>query len=210
MALEYLGTVWDVGSEIVPVDAVDFELPAQNERSMYISRQALAAAPELIEAVHAQAAGEQLIALSPEPLTQLPPTAQAVQLGFGDTLHLVGWEQVKTDAALPVEVAQRVSPANWQIALYWQTPAKIEDDYTISVRPLVAGQLIMQGGEPLIQDHQPVWGAYPTSRWQFNELVRDVYALNLPHPPDAVQVVVYQATANGFENLGEQTLSLSE
>ena len=56
----------------------------------------------------------------------------------------------------------------------------------------------------------PVWGIYPTSQWQPSEIVRDVYALPLPPyvQPEAVQIVIYHATAEGFENLDVQTINL--
>ena len=124
---------------------------------------------------------------------------------------MVGWEQVKADSLLPRDVATRLQRANWQIALYWQASEELAEDYTISVRPLVEGQLITVNGEVVIQDHQPVWGTHPTSRWTPNEVVRDVYALSLPPgaTPEAAQIVVYQATATGFENLAEKTIGLS-
>ena len=55
-----------------------------------------------------------------------------------------------------------------------------------------------------------MWGAYPTSRWQPAEIVRDVYALSLPEgtTPNAVQIVVYSTTSNGFENLADVIVSL--
>jgi hypothetical protein len=88
----------------------------------------------------------------------------------------------------------------------------LNDDYTVSVRPLVGGQLITVAGENVIQDHQPVWGVYPTSRWRAGELVRDVYALRLPPDatPDAMQIVVYKPIEGSFDNLGEATLHLDE
>ena len=102
----------------------------------------------------------------------------------------------------------RVPRANWQIALYWQTSQTLSEDYTISVRPRVGEQAITVNGEALIQDHQPVWGFYPTSRWGPGIIVRDVYALSLPVGvnPDNVQIVVYKATSTGFKNLAEQTI----
>ena len=67
-------------------------------------------------------------------------------------------------------------------------------------------------GQPLIQDHQPVWNSYPTSRWSPGEVIRDDYALYLPPgeaPPDEAQIVVYRYTASGIENLGEAQLDLA-
>jgi hypothetical protein len=131
-----------------------------------------------------------------------------LDLPFGDTLKLAGWEQVATAYPLPAGVAGRLPRANWQIALYWQTSQPLPEDYTISVRPLRGGQLINVSETVLIQDHQPVWGVYPTSRWRPGEVVRDVYALSLPDglTPEAVQIVVYKTTNAGFENLAEGTI----
>jgi hypothetical protein len=69
----------------------------------------------------------------------------------------------------------------------------------------------MAGDQPAMQDHQPVWGFYPTSRWHAGEVIRDVYAFNLPGPaaPEAIQVVIYQTTEGGFENLGEHVINLN-
>jgi hypothetical protein len=213
VAVEYLGSVWGVKPDIRPISVVTGFGPGDhNIPWWYTTRRAAIISPELLQAegVHPQAAGEQLIALLSVPLTQLPSAATGLDLAFGDALQLSGWEQIKTEANLPPRVAQRLQLANWQIALYWQTSARLDTDYTISVRPLLAGQMIMNGEAAIIQDHQPVWGIYPTTRWQPNELVRDVYALALPAGviPDAIRIVVYKSTRTGFENLGEHTISL--
>ncbi len=97
--------------------------------------------------------------------------------------------------------------------MYWQAETPIEFDYTVSVRPLADEALIFdENGEPRIQDHQPVWNSYPTSRWSPGEIVRDDYVLYLPEEvvPDAAQIVVYRSTTAGFENLGEAQLDLSD
>ena len=139
-----------------------------------------------------------------------PATAQPLSLDFGGKLQLLAWEPI-SDGSNEIS-AQPGLPSNWQIALYWQPYGKVEADYTVSLRPLAAGQPLMQGNEPVMQDHQPVWGLYPTSRWRQGEIVRDVYALPLPEgvTPEAVQVVVYWITEKGFENLGEQVINFSQ
>jgi len=196
VALQYLNTVWGLGG-IFPVDAGGNGLSQAPEKAnVYVSRQALALAPAVINNRHPQAAGEQLIALFDAPRTELPETAVASDIDFGNQLNLAGWEVIETDPSVQ---------SNWQVALYWQTSTRPAEDYTISVRPLINGQLMSVDGEPAIQDHQPVWGYYPTSRWTPGEIVRDVYALTLPNEvaPTAMQVVVYRATEAGFENLGD-------
>jgi hypothetical protein len=212
VALQYLSTIWGAAPDIFPTKPGDFTPPAGQTGSLtyYISRQAVAAAPDAVRlGRYPQAAGERLIALWPEPRTELPPGATPIDLNFGDTLKLAGWERMNSMFPLPNDVAARLPRANWQIALYWQTSQPLTEDYTISVRPLVQGQVILNEGEALIQDHQPVWGVYPTSHWRPGEVVRDVYALGLPEDqePEAVQVVVYRTNGAEFENIAVQTFA---
>ncbi|MBE7471945.1 MAG: hypothetical protein DPW09_19850 [Anaerolineae bacterium] len=213
IALQYLGTVWGAAPSLTPREPGDFTTTEQTDTrsvSYYLTRRAAAAAPETINLgeKYPQAAGEQLVALWPAPRREIPATALPLNLRFGETLKLVGWEKVDPAYSLPDDVAGRLAWANWQIALYWQTSQPLEADYTISVRPLVGGQLISVNGEALIQDHQPVWGLYPTGHWRPGEIVRDVYALSLPPEvkPEAIQVVVYKTTESGFENIAEQII----
>jgi hypothetical protein len=214
VALEYLRAVWGAAEGVTPIAADHVASPAearQADQTLYVSRRGAAINPALIEAngVQPQAAGEQLIRLAQPAERQLPATAQPLTLDFGGALQLVGWELVRP-APLPAGVEQRLALADWQIALYWQATAEIDEDYTISVRPLVEGQMIKQEEEPVIQDHQPVWGFYPTSRWSPRTVVRDVYAVALPPAvtPGAVQIVVYKTTVSGFENLADRTIEL--
>jgi hypothetical protein len=90
----------------------------------------------------------------------------------------------------------------------------MNSDYTISVRPVLGGALMRNEiGQPLIQDHQPVWSSYPTSRWSPGEVIRDDYVLYLPPgtaAPNEAQIIVYRSTASGIENLGEAQLALTD
>jgi hypothetical protein len=218
VALQYLSIIWGTAPDIYPTDPGSFTPSTVGQVdtrsvSYYITRRAIATAPQTIppKGKYPQAAGEQLIRLSPHPLTELPSSAQPLNLQFGDAFKLVGWEPVKNDDDnLPEEIAARLPRANWQIALYWQTSQALGEDYTISVRPMMGGQVMTVEGKALIQDHQPVWGVYPTSRWQPDEIVRDVYALSLPPnvTPEAMQIVVYKAIGASFENLAEQTIRI--
>jgi AAA+ superfamily predicted ATPase len=84
------------------------------------------------------------------------------------------------------------------------------------VRPQQGGQPIRAAdGQPLIQDHQPVWNSYPTDRWQPGEVVRDDYVLPLAVGvvPDSAHIVIYHAAPNGqdgarFDTVGELQLAL--
>ncbi|GAB4437335.1 MAG: hypothetical protein Kow0031_19170 [Anaerolineae bacterium] len=210
VALQYLQAMWSLAGGLTLLDAAAPENAFAAE-PLLATRQALAAAPQLAaDAPFPAAMGEQLVLLGSSPLTGLPPGATPLNIPFGDSLTLAGWELLPT-APLPADAAARL-PANWRLALYWTTAAPLPADYTVSVRPLVDGQLIFSGDEPLIQDHQPVWGVYPTGRWLPGTLVRDVYALALPNgiTPQAAQVVVYHATQTGFENLADAAFPLGQ
>jgi hypothetical protein len=212
VALQYLQTVWGLAPELTLVEVESLDpLTLKEDKLGYITRQAAAiASAPLLKDFSLQAAGQQLIALYPQPLSRLPATAQPLSLDFGGKLQLLAWEPIP---GRPDELsAQSGLPPNWQIALYWQPYGEVAVDYTVSLRPLAAGQLLRQGNEPVMQDHQPVWGLYPTSRWRQGEIIRDLYALSLPEGiiPEAFQVVVYRTTENGFENLGEQVINFSQ
>jgi len=215
VAMEYLQTMEGVGTTLTLPITVPSQYPLGykteiKNQKFYVTRRALAEHPEIIQvgARYPQSAGEQLIALSTVP-RQNSPIPQRLNLDFGQKLRLIGWEQVKNDYPLPDMVAQRLSLPKWQIALYWQA-VQLDAAYTISVRPLLNGQMITRNGESLIQDHQPVWGFYPTAQWSFDEIVRDVYAIALPPKikPTEVQIVVYQVTPSGFENVAVQTIKM--
>jgi len=205
VALQYLGIVWDAAPGIYPTDispgSGEILPPPKTPAAapLFITRQAAAMAPTIFEQtpLFPQAAGEQLIALETTPRKTMPGAARQVDIDFGSALVLQGWETVSR------------SPGQWLVTLYWQAAAPPGYDFTISVRPVRQGQLIHADGEPVMMDHQPVWGFYPTSRWQTGEFVRDAYTLSLPDdsPPDAFQVVVYRATASGFENLADTMLN---
>jgi hypothetical protein len=206
VALQYLTIVWNTAANIYPADVspeTDYIArppdapPAAN---LYITRQAAKIAPAIFEqaALFPQAEGEQLISLAEMPRQKISVSAKIVDVNFGSALMLRGWE-----------VTSR-TPGQWQATLYWQTNAPIPHNYTISVRPMRQGKLIQTESQPVMQDHPPVWGFYPTNRWQPGEIVQDVYALSLPDAvtPDAFQVVVYRATDSGFENLADSIIQV--
>jgi hypothetical protein len=211
LALQYLTTIWEAQPPVVPLPLC--RLPASPASAIYLTRRAAAADPACLADQHRYAAGTTLIRAQAAPNTQLPASAHPLTVNFGSTMTLTGFEVQATPgdgdprSALP---ASRLPPT-WRLSLYWRAAAKSDVDYTISVRPLQKGALIPGGdGQPVIQDHQPVWNAYPTSRWSPGEIVRDDYGLDLPGQsvPDGVQIVVYRVTAGEFENLGEATLNL--
>jgi hypothetical protein len=215
LALQYLTHVWAAEPPVYPrplcqpdpPNLADDTQDPPGASAIYLTRHAAATDPTCLADRHRYAAGANLIQAQEIPNTLLPGTAQPVAGEFGSSLRLVGYEIQPT----PDDGLAGASIAPWHLSLYWQADLPIGFDYTVSVRPLRQGELILdQDGGPLIQDHQPVWGTYPTGRWSPGEVVRDDYVLPLPDQaiPDGVQIVVYRAIEDGFENLGEAQLDL--
>jgi len=74
-----------------------------------------------------------------------------------------------------------------ELVLYWQALANMDRDYTVFT------QLLDE--EPRIwaqDDHQPLQGAYPTSRWAPGDVIRDVYRLRVREdtPPGVYRLEV--------------------
>jgi hypothetical protein len=224
LALGYLTHIWDAEPPIdprplcqpYPSYLTENAQTSDDVSAIYLTRRAVEADPACLADQRRYAAGANLIQVWPDPNTRLPDSARPVALNYGPELTLVGFEVRPSPGTSPAgawdEGRIPQDGTGWHVSLYWQAKAAMESDYTVSVRPLRDGALIFdENGEPLIQDHQPVWNSYPTSRWSPGEIVRDDYVLYLPIKvtPDAAQIVVYRTSGTGVENLGQAELDLA-
>jgi len=216
LALGYLTNIWGAEPIIDPrplcqthsLHQIQDPQTSRDTPALYLTRRAVESDPGCLADQHRYAAGATLIRVQAVPNTQLPESARPVDLEFGPELSLLGFE-VHPSSETP---ARTQDGTLWHVSLYWRAEAPVRSDYTVSVRPLRDGALVLDAsGEPLIQDHQPVWNSYPTSRWSPGEIVRDDYVLYLPDAqvPDTARIVVYRRTETGFENLGESQLDLT-
>lgn len=197
LSLRYLGAIWGERPDVEAVGSQEAAaLLASAARPLYVTR---AAAPlltaELGADLHLSSAGQTLIRLSRTPADALPADARRLDLPAGDGLTLLGIDAPSPLAGQP-----------WPVRLYWQAQGQPQGDWSISLRPTLAGQPLTQADGEIVQQDaaHPVHGAYPTSRWQTGEVVADDYLLPLPAgaAPDGVQVVLYRRLADGsFENL---------
>lgn len=216
LALTYLREVWDAQPAVYPQPLCQPEpqRPARPVTGVYLTRQAALADPVCLADHHRYAAGAQLIRVQPSPNLGLPASARPVKSDFGTQLELIGFEAQWVAGYRPH--SQSPDTSEWRLSLYWRANAPLSVDYTVSVRPWHGGTAIRDAdGQPILQDHQPVWNAYPTSRWLPGEVVRDDYVLSLPNqtPVDAVQIVVYRPVTNEsregpFEVLGEAVIAV--
>ncbi len=205
LALGYLADIWAKRPDVRPVSSLEARrLLEQGERPLYTTR---AAAPliasEISPDAHLSSAGATLIRLRPGPWQDPPLPAHRLDADLGDGLRLLGF-QAKVQGQEPRRTLH--------VILYWQAVGRIGHDYIASVRPLRQGKPIPSASEGgiLQQDHPPVWGFYPTTRWAPGEVVRDDYVLLLPAGalPDGAMLVVYRTRPEGgFANLAILTLS---
>lgn len=61
------------------------------------------------------------------------------------------------------------------LSLYWSAPEPPPEAYTVFTHLIAADGFNRTG-----QDNQPVWGTYPTDRWQPGEQITDKYTLTVP------------------------------
>lgn len=93
------------------------------------------------------------------------PLEHLQSANFGDAIILIGW------SAQP----ELLKPGDLQLDLVWQAKRTMSRRYTAFVHlENVAGSVITQ------DDHEPRGGIYPTTRWALDEMVREVYRLQVP------------------------------
>ncbi len=114
--------------------------------------------------------------------------ARAMNINFGDRLTLHG------TGALPI-AARAGEPLDFD--LYWQPTRQLSANYRVLVG------LYDHADEPsAYTDEQPLGNAYPTSRWNVNEIVRQPVRINLPPalPPGdyRIEVTVYDAPGHAL------------
>jgi hypothetical protein len=129
-----------------------------------------------------------LIQVLQEPAHELPVTAVSITQTFEDGVGLAGYEVYTQTLG-----AHGILP----VSLYWHAQAKIEHDYSISVR------LINAQGEQVAQEdaEQPVLGSFPMTDWQAGAIIGDYYELRLPaQMPDGIYslaIVLYERQPDG-------------
>lgn len=103
----------------------------------------------------------------PEAVAALPASAQPLQVAFGQTIHLLGYE---------IEQSNIQAGDLLAVKLYWQSTAPIPQDYTVFVHLLDEHDLVIAQRNLF---HGP--GVYPTSQWHPHRPFVDRYVLRLPN-----------------------------
>jgi len=106
-----------------------------------------------------------------EKVTDIPNQRDAQ---IGDFIHLTGYQ-----------APMQVRPGNsMSVKLYWRTPTKLQERYTVFVQ-LVGAQHNPKTNGPLWAGHdsEPLDGGYPTTQWFVDTTIADTHVLTIP--PDA-------------------------
>ena len=94
------------------------------------------------------------------------PIPHETSIGVGDSIRFRGFS---------VDTADVSAGHTLPLTLYWQTTQPLAADYTVFVQMLDADGVWVAG-----YDRQPVYGYYPTTRWQPDELIADRLTIQLP------------------------------
>jgi hypothetical protein len=210
LSLQYLTLIWGQRDDLRVVITDDFlELWNSGEENLYLTRGAAAfVLPQLAGRPYLASHALQLIAVRHGPNRELPDMDERVNVDVGDNLRLLGYNQPPSTEGLVLSEGEGL-----HLAFYWQATGTMDTNYAVSARPTKDGELLFHDGELVQQDHaHPVWGYYPTSTWQQDEIVRDDYLIPIPAGVEynGVMVVVYFMTEEGFEDLGTVSFPIVE
>lgn len=128
------------------------------------------------------------VVYAPAPLESFEPHAK-----FADTFELVGWS---------LEPKELHAGTEMLLTVVWRAIQKPHARYT------TFAHLESANGDKLAQDdHEPLNGIYPTTRWADEEMVRDTYRLHLP---PAIPNGEYFLSVGWYDSLTQDRLNTSD
>jgi hypothetical protein len=214
LALDYLIQIWGIRPDLEVVSSVEAANRLQLDAPLLATWDALPTLlaelppdqeltsqsldPEWVELLHPTTAITETI---------LPEEASQVNQTLLPGLSLAAYLAEPSPTAAPVNP----HPApGLDVTLYWKLDQGVwPDRLSISVRPLAAGaQQTGIDGHIIQQDRaRPVHGLWPNRSDGLPALVADGYRLApLPTGADAIMILLYEATTDGFRNRAELVL----
>jgi len=213
LSLSYLTKIWGIRPDLKIIS--DFEALSSSVRPWYVTKSAVQALPvSQLRGYHLSTAGSTLISVATVASIGIPKSAHTVLEDFGDQLRLEAYTiQLTSSGSFQKGKAGLVNPgiSMLQVSLFWRALARMEVDYAVSVRPAKGRELLRPAGRLIQEDNRhPVWGNYPTSRWEKGEVVRDDYVLPLPGGLsfDALMILVYYDADGSLRELDTAWISL--
>jgi len=176
----------DGGSRLITLPSTFIELP----KSWWRAR---------IGGAYLTSAGLGLVEISARPTLTLSDVPPDMPVYLGDGIRLLAREVKPMDGAL-------------RVTLYWQATQTPSQNYSVLVHLSDKAQIAAPGDIIAQADSQnPVYGWYPTTKWEAGEIVREDYDLSVPpgKTPRLLAVGLYTRDAAGaFHNLGVVTLPM--
>lgn len=215
LALQYLSAIWPVRPDIQVVDspaATRLLAAGQPVYSTWEAAPTLRAelSPTLV--ISQQALDAHWLGFYPTPKPPLVMPATRLDRAVMTDVILQGYSLTPALSS-PLATYRQPITANTQglgLTLFWGLPAGAwPEGVSISVRPQQAGQPVADGqGGAIQQDRQqPALGLNTVMA---DQPIVDPYYFAMPAEPlakvDQVQILLYRAVANGFENLAEVVL----
>jgi hypothetical protein len=152
-------------------------------------------------AIHLAAAAPGVVEISDEPIIGVDDLSDEEAVPLGDGIIL-----------LDASVEPRSDGQPLVFVLDFRATRAVSADYSVSVR--ISDRETIASREDILaqQDWEhPVFGCYPTSLWRPGEVVRDIYAVQVPEDgrPRRAELLFYERLANGeFRNLRPVAISL--
>ncbi|MGA9349061.1 MAG: DUF2142 domain-containing protein [Anaerolineae bacterium] len=110
-----------------------------------------------------------------------------LDVNFGRVMKLLGYDLSISNTQYPI--SSNLRPGDYlTITLYWQSLAKMNQDYTVFVHLLDENDLILAQRNTF-----PGLGSFPTTLWQVGDAIADTYTLVLPettYAPSSAQLEV--------------------
>jgi len=108
-------------------------------------------------------------------------------VNFGGVIELLGYDLPVTSTQYPI--SNNLKPGDsLTVTLYWQSLAKMNQDYTVFVHLVDENDLILAQRNTF-----PGLGSFPTTLWQVGDAIADTYTLALPettYTPSSAQLEV--------------------
>ena len=105
-------------------------------------------------------------------VTSAPPEFLS-NVNFADQVELLGYNLYKV--GIGTRATNLFVGTRFYVTYYWRCLADMDEDYHIFV------YIVDKDGVIVAQnDHDPVHGRYPTSRWKKGEMIRETYDFFVP------------------------------
>ncbi len=215
LGLQYLIDIWQIRPDLRVVSSNEAAQWLAQGQPVYSTWQAAitlrAELPPTLVTTQQSTGPDWILFQSGPPKVQENPALvldHVLEQALTPEITLYGYHTAPAPDGQPVSVA--VQPA-LDVTLFWRIRGKEWPlGLSISVRPTQQGAFLADGAGGVIQQDRarPAQGLLALDGWPVGKPVADAYRLPLPANADGFALILYQSTADGFENIAEIVLPL--